>query len=108
MGVNNVNTEAVMAFAADVQRDPEVAKKRKRVEGEWVLEEGQPQFRARVDYPAGAEVIEADGAPFMGGRGEKTRSSSVLPLWVGLVFRRHVRHTGGDGGGHAHEAHRRG
>jgi len=71
MGVNNVNTEAVMAFAADVQRDPEVAKKRKRVEGEWILEEGQPQFRARLDYPAGAEVIEADGAPFMGGGGRK-------------------------------------
>ncbi len=71
MGVNNVNTEAVMAFAADVQRDPEVAKKRKRVEGEWILEEGQPQFRARLDYPAGSEVIEADGAPFMGGGGRK-------------------------------------
>ncbi|MCS6817635.1 MAG: OsmC family protein [Blastocatellia bacterium] len=71
MGVNNVNTEAVMAFAADVQRDPQAAKKRKRVEGEWVLEEGQPQFRARLEYPAGADVVEADGAPFMGGGGRK-------------------------------------
>lgn len=71
MSRNNVNTEAVLAFASDVQRDPAVAKKRKRVQGEWVLEEGQPQFRARLEYPEGADLVEADGAPFMGGGGRK-------------------------------------
>ncbi len=71
MGVNNVNTEAIMAFAAEVQRDPQAAKKRKRVEGEWVLQEGQPQFRARLEYSTGADVVESDGAPFMGGGGRK-------------------------------------
>lgn len=68
---NNVNTDAVLKFADEVRKNPDAAKKTKRIVGEWVLEEGQPQFRARVEYPKGAEILEADTAPFMGGTGIK-------------------------------------
>lgn len=44
-------------------------KKTKRVDGEWVFEEGQPQFKAALAYKEGERVIESDFAPFMGGMG---------------------------------------
>ncbi|MDH4099987.1 MAG: OsmC family protein, partial [Nitrospirota bacterium] len=69
--INNINTDAVLRFIDDVQKDPAKAKKTKRVEGEWTLVKGQPQFRARVEYPSGADTLEADTAPFMGGTGIK-------------------------------------
>ena len=56
-------------FVEAVKVDPSQAKKSKRVEGEWVFEEGRPQFRAVVTYKEGEQIVEADFAPFMGGGG---------------------------------------
>lgn len=69
MGLNNINTEAMGQFVEQVKIDSSQAKKSKRVEGEWVFEEGKPQFRAILAYKEGERVIEADFAPFMGGLG---------------------------------------
>lgn len=69
MGLNNVNVEAIKAFAAELERDPAAGKKTKKVVGEWVFEEGKPQFRGALDYPQGTQLTESDFAPFMGGRG---------------------------------------
>lgn len=71
MGLNNVNVEAMQAFAAEVERDPEAGKKAKKVIGEWNFEEGAPQFRALLEHPEGAQLTESDFAPFMGGQGLK-------------------------------------
>lgn len=69
MALNNINTEAAGKFMEEVKTDPLVAKKTKRVEGEWVFEEGQPQFKATVAFNEGEQVLESDFAPFMGGMG---------------------------------------
>ncbi len=69
MGLNNVNTEAMGKFLEEVKADAGVAKKTKRVEGEWVFEEGKAQFRAVLAYAQGERVVEMDFAPFMGGSG---------------------------------------
>ena len=69
MGLNNINTEAAGKFMEEAKNDPLVAKKTKRVEGEWVFEEGQPQFKATVAFNEGEQVLESDFAPFMGGMG---------------------------------------
>ena len=69
MGLNNINTGAMGQFVEQVKTDPSQAKKSKRVEGEWVFEEGKPQFLARLAYSAGERTVESDLAPFMGGRG---------------------------------------
>ena len=69
MGINNINTEAAGKFMEEAKNDPLVAKKTKRVEGEWVFEEGQPQFKATVAFNEGEQVLESDFAPFMGGMG---------------------------------------
>jgi uncharacterized OsmC-like protein len=67
--INNVNVEAMKAFAAEIERDPAAGVKTKRVVGEWIFAEGEPQFRATLEYPNGTQVTESDFAPPMGGRG---------------------------------------
>ena len=69
MGLNNINTEDAGKFLEEAKNDPLVAKKTKRVEGEWVFEEGQPQFKATLAFKEGEQILESDFAPFMGGMG---------------------------------------
>ena len=69
MGLNNINTDAAGKFIEEAISDPQVAKKSKRVEGEWVFEEGQPQFMATLAFKEGERVVYSDFAPFMGGKG---------------------------------------
>ena len=69
MGLNNINTGAAGKFMEEARKDPQVAKKSKRVEGEWVFEEGKPQFKATMAFKEGERILESDFAPFMGGKG---------------------------------------
>jgi uncharacterized OsmC-like protein len=69
MSLNNFNTKAAGKFMEEVKENPEAAKKKKRVQGEWVFEEGRPQFKAKLEFKEGEQIVEADFAPFMGGRG---------------------------------------
>lgn len=69
MGMNNINTVAMGRFVEQVQADPLLAKKSKRVEGEWIFDEGKPQFQARLAFQQGESLVQADFAPFMGGLG---------------------------------------
>ena len=69
MGLNNINTDAAGKFMEEARNDPQIAKKSKRVEGEWVFEEGKPQFKATLAFKEGERVVESDFAPFMGGKG---------------------------------------
>lgn len=71
MVLNNVNVDALQAFAQQAEKDPSQARKSKKVEGDWVLEEGKAQFRATLEFPKGKQVVEADFAPFMGGWGSQ-------------------------------------
>lgn len=69
MKLNNVNLPGMMSFMDQAKADPAVLKKQKRVEGTWDFQEGHPQFKATLAYPAGERTLEADLAPFMGGAG---------------------------------------
>ncbi len=69
MGLNNINTDAAGKFMEEAKNDPKIAKKTKRVEGEWVFEEGKPQFKATLAFKEGEQAVDSDFAPFMGGRG---------------------------------------
>lgn len=69
MGLNNINTDAAGKFMQEAKSDPQVARKNKRVEGEWVFEEGKPQFKATLAFKEGERVVDSDFAPFMGGKG---------------------------------------
>ncbi len=67
--INNVDVEAMEQFAAQIEEDPQAAKKLKSVTGRWILSEDEPQFSAELAHPDGAVTVETDFAPFMGGSG---------------------------------------
>ena len=67
--LNNVNLQAVQAFAAQVEKDPNAGKKLKAVAGRWMVEAGRPQFDAELEHAGGKQTTEMDFAPFMGGGG---------------------------------------
>jgi len=64
-----MNVAAMKEFAEQVEADPGLAKKEKRVVGTWNFEEGKPQLSATLAYNQGEREIEVDFAPFMGGLG---------------------------------------
>ncbi|HIH16452.1 MAG TPA: OsmC family protein [Candidatus Diapherotrites archaeon] len=67
--MNNVNAEAMQAFAESVEKDAMQARKSKRVEGNWNFVEGKPQFSASIEFANGKTVLSADSPPFLGGHG---------------------------------------
>lgn len=56
-------------FVNQVKRNPQDAKKSKRIEGEWVFEEGKPQFRSTLAYQKGQMTLGCELPPFSGGWG---------------------------------------
>lgn len=71
MSLNNFNLEAMAKFLEEVRENPEAAKRSKKVEGQWIFDEGRPQFEAKLGFKEGEQVLEADFAPSMGGGGRK-------------------------------------
>ena len=67
MKVNNVDIERASAFIEEVKTDSTKAIKTKRIEGEWVFDEGRPQFRAVVQHGEQSSAVEADGPIITGG-----------------------------------------
>ncbi len=68
---NNVDLEKVRAFEEGLKADPSKARKTQVIEGEWVLEEGPVQFRAKIPFEGGEAVFETDSPSFMGGGGNR-------------------------------------
>lgn len=64
-----MNTESLSRFVEQVKHDPSQARKTKRVVGEWVFEEGRPQFTSTLEYPGGKLTLSAELPPFAGGWG---------------------------------------
>jgi len=67
MRLNNVDVEKAAAFVEEVKKDAGKAIKEKKVVGEWIFEDGKPQFRAILQHGENSTVAEADGPPFLGG-----------------------------------------
>lgn len=66
---SNVNLQAARNFVEVVRKDPAAARKQKRVEGSWNFTEGQPQFRAELEFPKGKVEVRCELPPFAGGWG---------------------------------------
>ncbi len=67
--MNNVNASKMQAFVEELKANPDAGKKHKTVAGDWSFEEGKPQFRAVLEFPAGRANVEAELPPFAGGWG---------------------------------------
>ena len=68
---NNVSLENLEKTLTAFRADPGKARKTNRVEGIWNLDEGHPQFTARVTFERGKMTLEADQPTGQGGGGSQ-------------------------------------
>lgn len=81
--LNNVNAGALEQVAREAQTDKSKVKRTQKIEGEWLLAEGGPQFRAEVSFEGGKIVMESDQPKNFGGGG--TRPGPLHYCFFGLV-----------------------
>ena len=81
--LNNVNVGTLEQIVKEAQTDKSKVKRLQRIEGEWLLKEGGPQFRAEVSFEGGKVVMESDQPKNLGGGG--TRPGPLHYCFFGLV-----------------------
>ncbi|MBI4294995.1 MAG: OsmC family protein [Chloroflexi bacterium] len=81
--LNNVNVGALEQIAREANTDKSKVKRSQRIDGEWLLEAGGPQFRAEVSFEGGKVVFESDQPKNLGGGG--TRPGPLHYCFFGLV-----------------------
>lgn len=81
--LNNVNVSALEQVTKEAETDKSKVKRTQQVNGEWLLEEGGPQFKAEVSFEGGKIVLESDQPKNLGGGG--TRPGPLHYCFFGLV-----------------------
>jgi len=81
--LNNVNVGMLEQVSKEAETDRSKGKRSQKVEGEWLLEEGEPQFRAEVSFEGGKITMESDQPTNLGGGG--TRPGPLHYCFFGLV-----------------------
>lgn len=66
MGLNNIDTKQVVDYKKEIQANPAEAKFTAKIEGDWLFEEGGPQFRSAVKVKDGSYTMEASHPNFAG------------------------------------------
>ena len=81
--LNNVNVSALEQVIKEAETDKSKIKRIQKIDGEWLLEEGGPQFRAEVSFEGGKIVFESDQPKNLGGGG--TRPGPLHYCFFGLI-----------------------
>jgi len=81
--LNNVNVGRLEQVTREAEIDKSKVKPSQKVEGEWLLQEGGPQFKAEVNFEGGRVVMESDQPTSLGGGG--TRPGPLHYCFFGLV-----------------------
>ena len=81
--LNNVNVGTLEQVIKEAETDKSKVKRTQKVEGEWLLEEGGPQFQAEVSFEGGKIVMESDQPKNLGGGG--TRPGPLHYCFFGLI-----------------------
>ena len=85
--INHVNLENLQKTEEKFKKDPALAKKINRIEGEWILDnETGPQFRAEIPIATGTVVLEADQPPSLGGSGTRAGPMHYCLYGVAACF----------------------
>ena len=66
MSLNNIDTKQVKDYKAEIKKDPKEAKFTAKIEGDWLFEDGGPQFRATVKVKDGSYTMETSHPNFAG------------------------------------------
>ena len=64
--LNNIDTKQVREYKEVIRKDPKEAKFTARIEGDWLFEEGGPQFRSTVKVKDGTYTMESSHPNFAG------------------------------------------
>jgi len=81
--LNNVNVGMLEQVVKEAETDKSKVRRSQKIEGEWLLEEGGPQFRAEVSFEGGKIVMESDQPTGLGGGG--TRPGPLHYCFFGLI-----------------------
>lgn len=85
--VNHVNLESLQKTEEKFKKDPALAKKINRIEGEWILDsETGPQFMAEIAIEKGTAVLEADQPSSLGGNGTRAGPMHYCLYGVAACF----------------------
>ncbi len=68
--LNNVNLKTVQDYIDQMNSDPSTAHRTQVIEGEWLFNEGGPQFQGTLNYEGGKTTFQVDNPTFMGGNGK--------------------------------------
>jgi uncharacterized OsmC-like protein len=63
---NNIDIAQVKEYKNEIQTHPQEAKFTAKIEGDWLFEEGGPQFRSSVKVKEGSYTMEASHPNFSG------------------------------------------
>jgi uncharacterized OsmC-like protein len=66
MALNNIDTSQVRDYREEIRKTPKEAKFTAMIEGDWLFEEGGPQFRSTVKVKDGTYTMEASHPNFAG------------------------------------------
>jgi len=66
MTLNNIDTAQVIAYKEEIRAKPAEAKFTAKIEGDWLFEDGGPQFRSTVKVKDGTYTMEASHPNFAG------------------------------------------
>jgi uncharacterized OsmC-like protein len=66
MSLNNIDTKQVRDYKAEIKTDPREAKFTAKIEGDWLFEDGGPQFRTTVKVKDGTYTMETSHPNFTG------------------------------------------
>ncbi len=75
--------QAAKQVANEARADASKLKRRQTIQGEWILERGEPQFWAEVSFEGGKVVMESDQPKDLGGGG--SRPGPLHYCFFGLV-----------------------
>lgn len=67
--LNNVNVSALEKVVTEAKTDKSKVKRTQKIEGGWRLEEGGPQFQAKVTFEGGKMIMASDQPTNLGGGG---------------------------------------
>jgi len=66
MTLNNIDTAQCIAYKKEIQANPNEARFTAKIEGDWLFEDGGPQFRSTVKVKDGTYTMEASHPNFAG------------------------------------------
>ncbi len=81
--LNNVNVGMLEKATKEAAIDGSKARRTQKLNGEWLPEEGGPQFRAELSFEGGKLVMESDQPTGMGGGG--SRPGPMHYCFFGLI-----------------------